>query len=190
MLRTNLSTRPFYNERLVHGLLGVAALLVVGLTALNAYQVWSLSSRLNAGTSRAAADEARARSLRNEAARLRSSIDPEDLKAVVAAAEEANAIIDRRTFSWTALFNQIEDTVPSDVMLVSVQPQIEKGRITVGMVVVGKSVEAIDAFMERLEATKHFADVLSLEEVVEDDGTYKASLTGQYLPATTEAKGN
>ena len=29
MLRTNLSTRPFYNERGVHGVLGVAALIVV-----------------------------------------------------------------------------------------------------------------------------------------------------------------
>lgn len=190
MLRTNLSTRPFYNERLVQALLAVAALLVIGLTALNAYQVWTLSTRFGERTGRAQTDEARARALRAEATKLRTSINPDDLKAVVAAAEEANAIIDRRTFSWTALFNQIEDTVPSDVMLVSVQPQIEKGRITVGMVVVGKSVEAIDTFMEHLEATKHFTDVLSLEEVVEDDGTYKASLTGEYLPAAAEAKGN
>ena len=58
------------------------------------------------------------------------------------------------------------------------------------MVVVGKSVEAIDTFMERLEATRHFMGVLSLEEVVEDDGTYKASLTGQYLPGESVETGN
>ena len=33
MIGTNLSTRPFYNERLVHGLLTVAALAVAGVPA-------------------------------------------------------------------------------------------------------------------------------------------------------------
>ena len=33
MLRTNLSTRPFYNERAVHVALGLVALVVLALTA-------------------------------------------------------------------------------------------------------------------------------------------------------------
>ena len=33
MLRTNLSTRPFYNERAVHLLLALAAVIVLALTA-------------------------------------------------------------------------------------------------------------------------------------------------------------
>ena len=35
MLRTNLSTRPFYNERLVHLVLALVAVLVVAVTVLN-----------------------------------------------------------------------------------------------------------------------------------------------------------
>jgi len=45
MGRINLSTRPFYNERLVHLLLGLAALLIVGLSAFNLWQWRSLSER-------------------------------------------------------------------------------------------------------------------------------------------------
>ena len=40
MLRTNLSTRPFYNERAVQLLLALAALLVVVLTAFNAIRIY------------------------------------------------------------------------------------------------------------------------------------------------------
>ena len=35
MLRTNLSTRPFYNERAVHVALGLVALVVGALTLAN-----------------------------------------------------------------------------------------------------------------------------------------------------------
>ena len=43
MLRTNLSTRPFYNERAVHLVLGLVALVVIGLTVANLVSVVRLS---------------------------------------------------------------------------------------------------------------------------------------------------
>lgn len=43
MLRTNLSTRPFYNERAVHVVLGLVALLVLALTIVNVVEVVRLS---------------------------------------------------------------------------------------------------------------------------------------------------
>ena len=43
MLRTNLSTRPFYNQRAVHLLLALAGVVVVVLTAFNAIRIIALS---------------------------------------------------------------------------------------------------------------------------------------------------
>jgi len=44
-------------------------------------------------------------------------------------AREANALIDRRTFSWTELLNQFQSTLPPDVRIAGVAPQIdEEGR--------------------------------------------------------------
>ena len=43
VLRTNLSTRPFYNERAVHLLLALAAVVVLALTAFNAIRIIALS---------------------------------------------------------------------------------------------------------------------------------------------------
>ena len=42
MLRTNLSTRPFYNERAVRTGLGALAALTIGLTLFNAYEIIQL----------------------------------------------------------------------------------------------------------------------------------------------------
>ena len=58
-LRTNLATRPFYNERLVHVLLGVALALIVAFTLFNATQLIGLS-RTQAERSTAASRDERA----------------------------------------------------------------------------------------------------------------------------------
>src|SRR4029079_507373 len=55
MLRTNLSTRPFYNERGIHTGLGVAAMVVAALTIFNLAQIVMLTSRQSDLNGRAAA---------------------------------------------------------------------------------------------------------------------------------------
>ena len=44
-LRTNLATRPFYNERAVHAGILAVTLLVVAATAFNGWQLVSLTRR-------------------------------------------------------------------------------------------------------------------------------------------------
>ena len=68
MLRTNLATRPFYNERLVHWLLGAAALLVVLFTAFNVSEFLRLSGRQGGLEADIARDEATARTMTARAA--------------------------------------------------------------------------------------------------------------------------
>lgn len=182
MLRTNLSTRPFYNERIVHLLLGLAALIVVGLTALNVATIVRLSRQNTELAVQAERDEARAAELESQAAQTRAGIDGPELERVVGAAREANALIDQRAFSWTELFGRIEATLPADVMVTSVRPDIREGRIWVSMAVLGRRIADIDAFMERLEQTGAFAEVLSRQEEATDDGMYRAALQGLYRP--------
>ena len=43
---------------------------------------------------------------------------------MASAAREANLLIDRRTFSWTELFNQFEATLPADVRISTITPHI------------------------------------------------------------------
>ena len=186
MLRTNLSTRPFYNERAVHVLLGIAAFFIVLLTAYNAYRIVTLSRRNTEISSRANRDRGEADRLMQEAARVRRGMNQNELKFVAAAAREANVIIDQRTFSWTAFFNRIESTLPPDVMLSAVRPRISDEGTRVTMIVLGRRAEDVDEFMEKLEATGAFLDVLPTQEEMTDEGLHKVVLEGLYTPADAE----
>jgi hypothetical protein len=183
MLRTNLSTRPFYNERILHLVLGLVAVVVLGITVFNVTRIVSLSRRNTDLISRAERDEAQAREIRARAASIRQKIDLKKLEEVSAAAREANTLIDRRTFSWTELFNVLETTMPADVRLVSVRPKIEKeGGNSLQLIVSARRVEDIDAFMEKLETTGAFGNLLSREEHTNEDGLLQATLEARYQP--------
>lgn len=188
MLRHNLSTRPFYNVRAVHVSLAVVTLVAIGASAFNAWQFTRLSGRHAQLQTRLHADEQKATDLRTRAARLRASISPTQLGLTIAAADEANVVIDRRVFSWTELFNQFETTLPETVRIASVRPRIDqRAGMTLSVEVVARNVEGIDTFIERLEKTGTFVGLLSREEFVREDGTLQATLEGEYAPGFSRA---
>ena len=64
MLRGNLATRPFYNERIVALLLGLLAVAAVALTVTNGTRLMQLSSRRSELRAQATADADAAARLR------------------------------------------------------------------------------------------------------------------------------
>lgn len=180
MLRTNLSTRPFYNERAVHVALALAALLVLAITALNAVRIVSLSRHNTELSSRTGNEQAEATRLTQAASAIRKTIDRDELELVVAAAREANSLIDQRTFSWTAFFNHIEGTLPPDVMLTSVRPSFSDGQTHVAMIVLARRAEDVDELMEKLEATGAFEQVIPANQDRTEAGLYRVLIQSVY----------
>lgn len=187
MIRTNLSTRPFYNERAVHSWLSLAAAAVVAATAFNVSRVARYSRSDTELATQASQDEARAAALRLQAARLRGSLDPRQLDFASAEARQANDLIDRRTFSWTELFNRFETTLPDDVRIASVRPKLDSKRgIVLTIIVAARSVDDVSKFMERLEATGAFASLYTLEEHFDDQGLLQSVLETSYVPGAAQ----
>ena len=186
MLRTNLSTRPFYNDRAVHIAIGAAALLVLALTAVNVFRMITLSRQNTELSSRINADHAEADALGKMATDILRRVDKAELQLIVDSAREANALIDQRTFSWTAFFNRIESTMPPDVMLSAVKPLVRDGVTRVTMTVLGRRAEDIDEFMEKLEATGAFDEVVPSQQDRTDEGLFRVTLESIYTGASTE----
>jgi len=188
MLRTNLSTRPFYNARAVRAIvLGLGAIVVVA-TVVNLVELVRLASEQRRLSADAVQAETQAQQLTREAAQIRSRIDPAELATVSAAATEANAIIDRRAFSWTELFSRFEAALPQDVRITAVQPRREEdGSFAVSVAVQARKVEGVDSFIEALEGQGTFKNVLPAEEQTTDEGLIEAVLDGQYLPDANPA---
>lgn len=190
MLRTNLSTRPFYNERGVHLVLGLVALILLAVTAFSLWEIFDLSARQAQLQERVQAAEQGARQARADAERVRGAINPREFTQAVAEARDANTLIDRRVFSWTDLFNRLEATLPSNVRITSIRPKVDRGgTMTVSLVVSARSVEGIQEFVENLERDGGFTGLLSREEFLGENGLLQATLEGQYLPASPVAQG-
>ena len=189
MLRSNLSTRPFYNERVVHLLIVLGAVIVCGITLFNVARLVDLSRRNTELSARMARDRTEAERLSGEAARIRRSLDEKELTVISAAARQANELIDQRTFSWTSFFNHLEATLPANVMLVSVRPAVERGGTRVSMVVLGRTAEGIDEFIEKMEATGAFEGVLARETDKTSEGLNRAVLEALYTPGAEQPDG-
>jgi len=185
MLRTNLSTRPFYNMRAVHLALGALALVVATMTIVNIVQLVRLTTSERTLGARAQQDEQQAQQLRDDARRIRSQIDAKELNQVAAAAQEANAIIDLRTFSWSKLFSEIETTLPENVRLTNFRPvEDRQGRLIVNLRVQARRVPDLESFIDNLEKTGRFHDVLAAEEQTNPEGLINALVEAFYEPSS------
>jgi len=188
MLRTNLATRPFYNDRGVRAGLVVLALVALALTLFNAIEILRLESAGRDARQSMAQNAVQAREMRQKAQQIRQSINQTQLAVIQTAAREANVLIDRRAFSWTALLNQFQLTLPPDVRISSVSPDIDgEGRMKVNIVVLSRGVDNLNTFVEALESTGHFTAVLPRSTQVDEDGTWHAQLEGYYDVPTADA---
>jgi Tfp pilus assembly protein PilN len=182
MLRTNLATRPFYNERAVQLVLAAIVIVVAAVTAFNVGELIRLNATQRTLGAHAAESEQEAARLRREAARIRAQINAKELETVANAAREANGIIDQRAFSWSELFDQLEQTLPDDVRITVVDPTLTKeGGFIIQIAVEARRSEDIDQFIEALEKTGSFRDLITPTEASDDDGLLKAVIRGTYI---------
>jgi Tfp pilus assembly protein PilN len=190
MIRTNLSTRPFYNDRAVSLWLLAFLVVVVAATVFNTNRVLRYSrSDTELGTN-AAQDESRAKELKASAAKIRGSVDSKQIERASNEARLANDLIDRRTFSWTELFNVFEQTLPDDARITAVRPKIERGRFGLQISVVARGVEDVNAFMNNLVASGRFEKVGSaLEERVTEQGLIQTNVDATYKPMAGHVAG-
>jgi hypothetical protein len=188
MLHTNLATRPFYNVRAVQIALGAAVAVVLAVTLFDIAEIVRLTMSQRSLGARAAEAEEEAVRLREEATRIRAEIDPQELQVVANAAREANQIIDQRAFSWTELFGQFESTLPPDVRITAVQPRLERaGNFVVAIGLEARRAEDLDAFVEALETSGAFHNVLATQAQTGATGLIEAIAEGTYVPSPRDA---
>jgi len=168
VIRTNLSTRPFYNQRVVYICLIGLAVIVLAATAFNASRVLRYSRSDTRLQTQALRDEARAADLRQQATRLRATVNTKQIETASVDARAANDLIDRRTFSWTDLFNRFETTLPDDVRITAVRPKVEEEGFALEVHVVARSIDDVNNFMENLEGTMAFKSTLVTDERFDD----------------------
>ncbi len=121
-LDLNLASRPFKNNTLPWSALWVAALLLGALTVSNVRAHWKHASLLADLADRVGGIESHREDLEQRDGLARRAIEKFDLEVLNVRAKKANEVIRWKAFSWTRLFNRLEEVVPWEVQMSSIYP--------------------------------------------------------------------
>jgi Tfp pilus assembly protein PilN len=165
----NLSTQPFPAYRLANlGLIAVliALALVSVVQALGFIQYSDL-----ARSTRSAEQESRvvAESLGKRMAELETRLDRPESAAKLNEIGFLNHIILQRTLAWTKLFRVLEEMVPENVHFTNLTPEVgQKGEVTLRLGVRARSIADMTKFIERVEQSPLFENVMVTVEEKKD----------------------
>jgi type IV pilus assembly protein PilN len=99
-----------------------------------------------------------------------------------------NELIERKSFSWTRVLEDLEKVMPARVHLISINPELdEDNQLRLKMVVGGDSREKVIDLARRMEDSQHFNQTYIQAEHTGDAGTGDAvqiTLVATYVPAT------
>lgn len=130
ILDINLATRPYRNNTVlwIGYALGVAA--VLALTVWNLHTYTTSRGASNALRAEMASFDREVGDLHRRRDQARRGIRNHDIGFLRTQASRANDVIQMKAFSWTRLFNGLEDVMPYEVRMQSVQPIFRVGRRT------------------------------------------------------------
>ena len=190
-LDINLATRPYEDARefwarwgLGVGLLGVLTLVLLGL----AVQGWTHAGRD-----------------RHEIARLQEQIAERDKERAKAQAfldmtanrstrdqsQFLNGLIQRKAFSWTRVFEDLERVMPPNLHVVSLRPELnDQNQMELEMKVVCDTRAAAVELVHRMEGSTHFQGAQLVQEGSGEIGSgVTASVVAIYVPDSTDRSG-
>ncbi len=184
-LDINLATRPYEDARefwarwgLGVGLLAVLTLFLLGLTVND----WTKAGRD-----------------RHEIARLQQQIAERDQERAQAQAfldlaanrstrdqsQFLNGLIQRKSFSWTRVFEDLEQVMPPNLHVASLRPGLnEQNQMELEMHVAGDTRAAAVDLVHRMVGSKHFQGAQLVQEVQggESGSNITASVVAIYVP--------
>jgi type IV pilus assembly protein PilN len=103
-----------------------------------------------------------------------------------------NGLIQRKAFSWTRVFEDLEQVMPQNLHVVSLRPELsDENQMKLEMKVVGDSRSAAIDLVHRMEGSKHFRDaqLLSESEFGDAGSLVLASVISTYVPDSADRSG-
>jgi hypothetical protein len=154
----NLASDPFRRDRAT---LVASAVLAIAMCALLAVQVFLiLGERDQAKETREAVEklDSELRALNVEQAKLEATLRQPVNAEVLERSVLLNALVQRKSISWTRVFADLEGVVPYNVRLVQVRlPQVNsRNEVTLDMTVAAEQPSFIIGFLRKLEESPKF----------------------------------
>ena len=178
-IRLNLATRPLRNRRFYRTAFAVSVLILAGLATLAVF----LYVKYGLAHKRAKAEVVR---LEDGIARAGAATTAFRSKAEAVANAEGetvelvNAVIMRKTFSWTGLLSELEGALPESSYVTSLAPNfVGESAVDLRIKVVSRSLEDLLALVDRL-TERNFTRIRVEGETTDERGQIISEITFSY----------
>jgi type IV pilus assembly protein PilN len=154
----NLASEPFRKDRPIVAASAALSLILVGLLAVMAYLIASERTRMHDTRGEIARLSANVDSMTREQAKLDGILRQPANAVVLERSLLLNALVDRKSISWTRIFSDLESVLPYNVRIIQVRlPQINtRNEVSLDMTVGATDPGPVIVFMKRLEASPLF----------------------------------
>jgi type IV pilus assembly protein PilN len=191
-LDINLATRPYEDARefwsrwgLGVGLLGLLTLVLLG---------WAISGWTSAGRDRhnIAQLQQQIAGREKERADAQTVLDLPANRSTRDQSQFLNGLIQRKAFSWTRVFEDLERVMPQNLHVVSLRPELnEQNQMELQIRVAGDTRGAAVELVHRMEGSKHFQGAQLTQESMNGDAGagVLASVVSVYVPDAADRGG-
>jgi Tfp pilus assembly protein PilN len=192
-LDINLATRSYEDARefwsrwgVGVGVLGLLTLFLLGL---------AISDWIKAGRDRhdIAQLQEQIAERDNERAKAQAFLDMTVNRSTRDQSQFLNGLIQRKSFSWTRVFEDLEQVMPRDLHVVSLRPELnDQNQVELSMKVAGDSRSAAVELVHRMEGSKHFQGAQLVQEALSgESGTGVAAIVVSiYVPDSIDRSSN
>jgi len=191
-LDINLATRPYEDARefwtrwgLGVGLLGLLTVLLLVM----AVRGWTHAGR---DRHEIAQLQAQIAERDNERVKAQTYLDMAANRSTRDQSQFLNGLIQRKSFSWTRVFEELELVMPSSLHVVSLRPELnDQNQMQLEMRVVCQTRAAAVELVHRMEGSKHFqgAQLVQESQNGESGAGVIASVIAVYVPDAIDRSG-
>jgi len=191
-LDINLATRPYEDAREFWARWGMGVGLLAALTMI--LLVFAVRGWTNAGRDRhnIAQLQQQIAELNQERADDQAVLDMPVNRSTRDQSQFLNGLIQRKAFSWTRVFEDLEQVIPPNLHVVSLRPELnEQNQMQLDMKVACDTRAAAVELVHRMESSRHFqgTELVSEGQGTEAGSGVAASVVSIYVPGATEGSG-
>jgi hypothetical protein len=190
-LDINLATRPYEDPREFWGRwgMGVGSLAVCTLLLL----AYAVHSWIDAGRDRQDIRHLQQQIAERDSERgkAQSFLDLSANRSTRDQSQFLNGLIQRKSFSWTRVFEDLERVMPQNLHVVSLHPEVnDQNQMQLDMKVAADSRLAAVELVHRMEGSKHFQGAQLVSENEAGQGSaVSATVIATYVPDAGERSG-
>jgi type IV pilus assembly protein PilN len=185
-LDINLASQPYEDARqfwLRWGpALGAVGILTLALLALT-ITGWFTARRDRATIAKMHAGIAERDAIR---ARAEEFLNRPENRTTRDESQVLNELIERKSFSWTRVLEDLEKVMPARVHLVSINPDLDdENQLALKMVVAGEAGDKAIELAQRMEESRRFAQTIITSEVFQpapNGDNWRFDINAIYIP--------